>query len=302
MIPLFIVEEHHEAFFIWHYARLKGLIEASGNTLLHVDQHADTVLPRLHTSLNSLPDDLEAYHRFTYSELCIGDFIPATLYQGLFKILYWVQHQKLKVSQTIHVYSHNQGGQALLMTGNIQEAGVFSPERKSVHYELKTINDELADKNAVVLDIDLDYFSCNRLHGVGELRSTKVEVTKAEFDKFTTNIYHPLRVSIGGVKAKTENGRYYLLVNDFPEVIPSKLKVSSEQILTRMEQFAEFLVANNIQPQLIDICRSRFSGFTAEDQWEFIENKLLEKLNTMYNLDIKPISAVLAQENLTLNG
>jgi len=298
MIPLFIIEEHHEAFFVWHYARFKGLIKPTDNTLLHVDQHADTSLPRLHTSLKSRPDDLQALYSITYNELCIGDFIPAAMYQGLFGEVYWLQHQKLKMAQTIHVYSYQQSGKALFMTTNIHEAGLFSPDRKSIHYELRTVADELPGKEAVILDIDLDYFSCNRQQGLGDLTRTRVEVTAAEFNNFTANRYHPLRININGVKARQENGRYYLLVNDFPEIIPSKLRVSPEQILARIDRFIEFLANNELQPQLIDLCRSRFSGFTAEDQWEFIEENLLKKLATLYELELKSIDDVLAQEKL----
>lgn len=298
-IPLFVIEEHHEAFFIWNYAGINGLIEASGNTLLHVDQHADTSLSRYHMSIKSLTGDLQALCKFTYGELCVGDFIPAAIYQGLFKELYWLQHQEVKLAQTIHVYSYNQAGKALRMTPNIHEAGVFSSDRKSVTYGLRTVKDEFPYKEAVVLDIDLDYFSCDKQHRWEGGRSSQVEITKEEYERFTTDRYHPLRINVGGVKVRRENGRYYLLVNAFSEVIQSDLKVSQDQIIERIDSFAQFLRDNSIQPQLIDICRSRFSGFTSEDQWEFIEKALIEKLSTVYDVELSHIGDILVQESLT---
>jgi hypothetical protein len=297
--PIFIIEEHHEAFFIWNYAVINGLIPASGNTLLHIDQHADTSPARFYTSIKSLSNDLRAIGKFTYNELGIGIFIPAALYQGLFKELYWLQHNKLKVATTLHIYSYNQAGQALLMTANIHEAGVFSSDRQSVDYQIKTAADTLpTPPETVVLDIDLDYFSCAKEYPWQNMGSSRVEITEAEYERITTNKYHPLRLSAGGVKVHRENGRYYLLVNAFSEAVTTQLKVSPEQILHRIELLAKFLQDNQVRPQLIDICRSRFSGFTPEDQWEFIEHNLLEKLNGLYNGEVSHISEIWLKEKL----
>ena len=40
-IPLFIVEEHHEAFIAWNHAVQKGWLPNKENCLLHVDAHSD---------------------------------------------------------------------------------------------------------------------------------------------------------------------------------------------------------------------------------------------------------------------
>jgi hypothetical protein len=299
-IPLFIIEEHHEAFFIWNYAVLKGLMPAADNTLLHVDQHSDISPPRFYTSLKSLPNDLRAIAEFTYNELGIGVFIPAAVYQGLFKELYWLQHNKLKVTTTLHIYSYNQAGQALLLTSNLHEAGPFNPDRQSVAYQIKTIADELPALEAVVLDIDLDYFSCVKEHPWQNMGASRIEITPAEYERFTANKYHPLRLNGGGVKAHREDGRYYLLVKAFPEAIDSRLEATPAQIRQRIEQLVKFLRDNHIRPQLIDLCHSRFSGFTAADQWEFIEQELLAQLNDLYDCEISHISDILAKEKITV--
>jgi hypothetical protein len=211
-IPLFIVEEHHEAFFTWNYAGLNKFIPATGNTLLHVDQHADMGLPRFHTSLKTLPAHLPALAKFTYRELCIGNFIPAAMYQGWFNKFYWLQHNRLKVSQTVHVYSYRETGQTLLMTTNLHEAGVFNTDRKSVLYELKTVNDPLPGTDAVVLDIDLDYFSCDKQYQAGNLGQHCIEITPEEYDRFTTDRYHPLRINVSGVTTRIEQNRYWSMI------------------------------------------------------------------------------------------
>ncbi|MGI6647526.1 MAG: UPF0489 family protein [Bacillota bacterium] len=65
-VPLYIIEEHHEAFFIWHYGYFKGLINPFGNTVLHVDSHEDLVLPRLNSSIDELADDLGKIYAYGY--------------------------------------------------------------------------------------------------------------------------------------------------------------------------------------------------------------------------------------------
>ena len=58
----------------------------------------------------------------------------------------------------------------------------------------------------------------------------------------------------------------------------------------RVNKFIDFLIRNNLKPGLIDICRSRYSGYTPADQWEYIENKLMEGLGELYNLKITHVS------------
>ncbi len=74
---------------------------------------------------------------------------------------------------------------------------------------------------------------------------------------------------------------------------PLDLKVSFQEIDRRIERFIDELKDKKINPILIDICRSRHSGYTPEDQWEYIENKLLEGLKTLGNLDVSNIQYVL---------
>ena len=55
-----------------------------------------------------------------------------------------------------------------------------------------------------------------------------------------------------------------------------------------------FLKDKQVNPQIIDIARSRFSGYTPHDQWQFIENNLIERLSALYDLDIKTVDQVYA--------
>ena len=41
MTNRYVIEEHHEAFLVWNWAKDSGIMESSNNTLSHVDDHSD---------------------------------------------------------------------------------------------------------------------------------------------------------------------------------------------------------------------------------------------------------------------
>lgn len=299
-IPFFILEEHNEAFFLWNYAVRNNLIKQSGNTLLHVDEHSDMGVPRFHHSIKSLNGSLQELYKFTYSEITIENFIVAAIYQGLFNKVYWLYQSNARpLPPTIVVYSYDREGK-VLMAKNAQELGtlaLFDSEYRNVEFQCMRVGNDFPESQSFVLDIDLDYFSCN--HQYHQFKG-QVEITKDEYNLFIQDKYHFLRMLLGsGVKAEINNGKYYLFFNAFSdEDIPSKLKVSEKEILRRIDALVEFLKDKNVQPQLIDICRSRLSGFTPEEQWRFIEQTLIEKISTLYKLEINSISEIYTRENL----
>lgn len=301
-VPVFIFEEHHEAFFVWNYAVMNQLIQRFDNVLLHVDEHSDMDVPRFNYSINSIKDNLHKLYEFTYNELTIANFIIPAIYQGIFSRCYWLYQSNDEGradKKTLCVHSHNREGRALKIASDrtVGMLTFFDSDFKNTLFKsIKTHNEFLEDKS-IVLDIDLDYFSCNSPH---HNRQIKLEVTKEQYDEFNEDKHHLLRISLGsGVRSRAAEGKYYMFINTSSDgIISSKLKVSEAEIIRRIDVFTEFLLKNKVEPQLIDICRSRLSGFTPDDQCEFIEEKLVEKLKSIYDIEINHIKEVLAQEKL----
>ena len=290
-IPFYIMEEHHEAFFIWNYAVAEGLIDKTQNTLLHVDEHSDLVFPLLNTSLKSVNHNLKQLYDFTYSELSIASFIYPAIYQGMFSGVYWLrqQHDNIsRVQKKMHIYSHQGKGKRLMLKSKADFSELFNPDYKSFTMTYMTVQDSLSSQEveksnkSVILDIDIDYFSCDNASGA----YFEVEITQDAYDDYVNNFYNKIRLSLGGnTSVKYMDGKYYFCSIQPDELLAEKLKVSEDTIVERIDALIDFLNVNEIQPKLIDVCRSRLSGYTPNDQWEFIENTLVEKLSSIYEFD-----------------
>jgi len=289
-IPLFVFEEHHEAFFVWHYAAKNQIINRYNNTLLHVDEHSDMKIACLTKSLNCLGDSLPEIYRFTYEQLSIADFMIPAIYQGFFQNIYWLyqsNHEGKAKARELFVFSHEGEGKIFQIAPKVDS---HLDGHKTIFQALKT-RENLPECKEVILDIDLDYFSCNSPF---YYYKGKVEITSEEYNSFRRDKHHFLRLNLGSaVQAQHREGKYYLVFNPFnPDGLENPLKASQQQICQRIDGLVEFLKANKIQPNMIDICRSRFSGFTPEDQCDFIELNLIERLQNLYSLKLQYIQDI----------
>jgi hypothetical protein len=280
-IPLFLHEEHHEAFLIWHYAIQRGLLPAQQNVLLHVDSHSDMGQPLLRTAIHQFPHTLADIAQFTYNELNIGTFILPAIYQGIFQTIYWLQPKagKLQTAQK-YVRTHKQAGQYFIVGPDFSPWPHNKPWQDRVCFTQHVISLEtpVPAMPSVVLDIDLDFFSCEFFIDA----AAKVEITPQEAERFQQNRYHPLRLH-NHCMLEVHDHRFYLVLNvNSGGQIETSAKLSEEAIVQRIDRFGAFLRDNKITPTLIDVCRSRFSGYTPGDQWEWIEQRLCAKLRELY--------------------
>jgi hypothetical protein len=299
-IPTFIIEEHNEAFFIWNYAIKKKIIPALGNTLFHVDEHSDMGAPRFNKSINNLKGRTNNVKKFTHEELSISGFITPAIYNKIINRVYWIRqnHKKYRIRPIkMFVRSYNNDGKKLIKglvsTIGKSKINLISEETdiKYFYYHSMKI-DQIPNNKRVILDIDLDYFSC--IGNPNEIEETYIEITKSEYDAFYCNRYHKTNyLNFYKLSAEKINDRYFYIINYFNEVHPSITYVKEDEILNRINNFVKYLSEKKVKPLLIDICRSRYSGFTPKEQWEFIERNLLYKISDSFTLEVYPINSIL---------
>lgn len=136
----------------------------------------------------------------------------------------------------------------------------------------------------VILDVDLDYFSLDAYPS----RDFRVAVTADEYVHFVADPYHPLRASMGCQPEQEGDQRYIVFNRRTGRTLPTPLKASPAAIRQRADGLAACLRRSGVQPHLIDISRSWRTGYTPQDQVEFIEEVLLDTLRGLYQIDVVP--------------
>jgi len=292
-IPSVLVEEHHEAFYVWQYAVQNAWTAPSGNTLLHVDSHADMSSPRLRRPLTSLVD-LSDFCDFTYRELDIGNFILPAVYQKLFDRILWLKHQhsaSASGSRQLAICARNQQGTEFLTAKSAELADDVAPA--DVHrfeYTYVGAGQAPAQVEHLFLDIDMDYFCCNDFP---VLTNREIEITAASYEEFHRNRYHFLRISPGAkVSAIQREGKYWLVYEDLPRRCHSPF--SESDIQARIKEFIDYL-AGYAPPELIVMCRSVHSGYLPKELHAFVETSLIAALDQHYALDKIFIDDILPQ-------
>ena len=79
--PLFLFDNHNHAYAFWYWARNRGVIW-DNNTLIHIDEHADTRDNNKHL-LKPESYDLEKVFHFTNYVLNVGDYIIPAQEEGI---------------------------------------------------------------------------------------------------------------------------------------------------------------------------------------------------------------------------
>ena len=93
-VPIYVFDEHNDAFYFWHKAKHEGYINESID-LFHVDAHND--MGRVEKFKKSIyfPDNskdgyLKYYENIAKNELDLGNFIMPAILNGLIKNVYFI--------------------------------------------------------------------------------------------------------------------------------------------------------------------------------------------------------------------
>ncbi|MDD2871967.1 MAG: UPF0489 family protein, partial [Candidatus Gracilibacteria bacterium] len=79
--PIYLFDNHNHAYYFWYLARSDGLI-GDNNTLIHIDEHADT---RDNDKHLLKPDSLDLFKVFEFTNrvLNVGDYIKPAIEEGI---------------------------------------------------------------------------------------------------------------------------------------------------------------------------------------------------------------------------
>jgi hypothetical protein len=301
-IPLVAIEEHNEAFFVWYYAREAGWLGPSDNILLHVDDHPDLNLP---FSREPVParNEIAGAASYTYERIDIANFIWPSVYSGVFSKVYWLRQKhnpdagnwcrvKLMFSRerTPLPWSKTE-------TFSLTPDPVNSGEVACEYAPLEP-GDRLRPNAPLALDIDLDYFATNR-PPVKPAFAYRLEESFAR--EMADNPYHWARVEVNSMKVERDpRGGWVMAPRENPFYARGTAQPqnghSPQQIVAgALERFGNYLDEFRLQPSVITICRSDYSGYTPRALVREIEAGVRELLSRRFVIEEHSLNALLPE-------
>jgi hypothetical protein len=159
--------------------------------------------------------------------------------------------------------------------------------------------DQVYPDHSYVLDIDLDYFACNKRPDW----KLELEITASAYREFCRNPYHILRLPSDKVLARERDGSYFLIFNDNNADLEADAsdQTAMASIDARVSLFRRYLEGMANPPALICICRSVYSGYTPRCTAAYIEEQVVEAVGSVFPLrrlsltEILPEKATLAK-------
>ena len=287
-VPVYIMEEHNEAYYYWQYFIEKGLIAKEGNYLLHVDHHDDLSPGTYQWDFQHMPQTLAEAKQFTYEKLGIADFIYPAIYKGMFATL----HEMLKVKPAAYEE------QKMILKGSKEnlKPGKYIPFAHNGHLKEKDSQYKLFTKvtggllplkieQDFVLDLDLDYFCWD--DSLKSVAQKRIEITEMAYHDFRENPYHAFRILPKRIFEVNQEGQKFYL--KYTECTESKEIANEEIVLDRIKTFIGWLEENRLVPKVIDICRSRHSGYLPQEAFPWVEEEVLARLSSIMDIKIKKI-------------
>lgn len=279
-IPTVILEEHHEAYLVIANALKQGKLQMTEHQLLHVDEHHDLACPVVDSRSFSLENDLRTIAALTYGQLRVSDFIIPLAYQGLIREVHWLRRgHQAGTELNLDVQTVDYGSKVIFRSRATRSEGMLRLSRTRVDSAFRP-------NRPVLLSIDLDYFSSND----NRAEYTEIEISADAYRSFLGEKLHPWRCKFGArVNVIDRHGRYYLTHQAYDGPLEDRWSPDGK-ISEQVDQLGKFLTRSGVNPQFVLICRSRQTGYTPEDQVQLIEDRVLDMLTSIYNLDVRYIA------------
>ena len=283
MIPLLKMQEHCEAYALWHLAVEKGWIAPTGNLLLHVDHHDDLGHgPYWHNFEEPVTNAHQA-KAFAEEALGIADFIVPAFWDGIFDEMInfnsiFESPEQVQKNVVLRSWPNQLNFREIIPLVDMEAIKNNDLRYRVVTCRKLSLCPIAPLDKPVVLDIDLDYFCWD--HSLSTCVPSRMEVTRASYEEFCKNPLHPWRITARRMLfAEQEDGRYYIVLREPPL---EKRFTRNELVLRRLDKFAAWLEQNQVRPAVIDVCRSSLSGYCPADRVEWIERELLQRLTALY--------------------
>jgi len=289
-IPVYIFNEHNEAFYYWQRARIEGHLHKVVD-LFHIDAHDDMAKPAqfktpIHFRGPSEKAELDYYEKFARSELNIANFIFPAVLGGLLRNVYFVFPKWRKFKPARKFFSISSAfGEGKVLKYTIKPDATTSPMVKKAYPDLKRFHyfameaEKLPRYRQVILDIDMDYFSCRdstQNHMAYELEITRQQFrNKGDFLADRTLPFSGFEFSF-----IEREGKCFVRIarkkgNELFHLPPE------EEIEHEIDNLMTILMEKEIRPAVVTICRSCHSGYCPEEYSRFIEPRLVKKLQQL---------------------
>ncbi len=290
-----VFEEHHEAFYFWKEAAVRGVLPARGSSLVHIDEHSDMDLPTLQGPMLKPEAGLAETRAFVLKELNIANFIWPAMLHGLFGEVWWHREHEATIPYDgpVCVFTTDPARRAMVWAkGPLPPELEGKPDAAQARFARVKALSDIRPQGPVALDVCLDYFSCNL---TPDRAPVALEVTAGEFESFKSNPYHLLRISPGAPVSPTisPDGRH-LLVFGRSEGRGEGRTATDEEAFARLDRFAAWLKSSDMDCRFIGISLSRISGYTPRDLCDRLLERLSGVLTDRFGAEIRRRSALSA--------
>lgn len=286
-IPVYIVDEHNEAFYYWQKAKYDGLIREPLD-LFHIDAHDDMGRPQsfrssIYSPKESANANPEYCRDFSHNELRNDNFIIPAVLSGVVRNVYFIypRWRKFKPQRKRFNVSSVFGEGKILKYGmkaadNMEATALKAlPDLKYYNFRMIDI-DRIPQKREVILDIDLDYFACR--DSILNHYRYDLEITEEQFHK-REGFLSDRTIAFAGLSFNflKKDNKYFVQVAHKKGKDVSHLP-SKDEITSEIGKLINTLHSRKIRPIVVTISRSCISGYCPNDYVEGIETELNHQL------------------------